>query len=150
MNDVSLFRLYLLRACYAVLAVSQGAVQLHLFFHHAHWTLNSGLAHSFLLALAALSLVGVRYPLQMLPIFIYELLWKLIWLFGIALPLWLANQFDAETRKAFFEIGPVIVLIPIIPWRYIFRNYLAKPGDRWTNRVPVTLERAPAALRSDP
>lgn len=147
MNDVSLFRLYLLRACYALLAVSQGSIQLPLFFHHAPWTLNSGMAHSFLLALATLSLVGVRYPLQLLPIFIYELLWKLIWLVGIALPLWLANQVDAETREAFFQIGPIIVLIPIIPWRYIFQNYISKPGDRWTSRAPVTSERAPAALR---
>jgi hypothetical protein len=59
---------------------------------------------------------------------IYELLWKFIWLLSIALPLWLANQVDADTRKAFFEIGPVVVLIPFIPWRYVFQNYVSKPG----------------------
>jgi hypothetical protein len=62
----------------------------------------------------------------------YEILWKSIWLVGIALPLWLANQVDADTRKAFFEIALVIVLIPFIPWRYVFQTYIAKPGDRWT------------------
>jgi len=125
--------------------VAQGSIQLPLFLRHGHWTLNSGVAHSFLFALAALSLVGVRYPLQMLPLLVYELLWKLIWLLGIALPLWLANQVDAETREAFFEIAPIVVLIPIIPWLYIFRNYLAKAGDRWTPRAATHTELAPAA-----
>jgi len=133
--NVSLVRLYLLRVLYAVLAASEGFIQLRLFLHHDHWSQASGVAHCFLLALAILSIVGVRYPLQMLPLLVYELLWKTIWLVGIALPLWLANQVDADTRKAFFEIAPVYVLIPFIPWRYVFQNYIAKPGDRWTSRT---------------
>ena len=144
---VSLLRVYLLRAIYAVLALAQGSIQLPLFLHHDHWSLAAGGAHSFLLALAILSVVGVRYPLQMLPVLIYEILWKFIWLAGVALPLWLANQVDAETRRAFFEIGPVVVLIPFIPWRYVLQNYIAKPGDPWTSRAPVTSEPATAAVQ---
>ena len=143
---VSLFRLYLLRAIYALGALALGSVQLPLFIHHSHWTQATGVAHCFLLALAILWLVGVRYPLQMLPLLFYELLWKFIWLAGIALPLWLANQVDADTRKAFFEIAPVVILIPFIPWRYVYRNYIAKPGDRWTSRTPIASEPAAAAL----
>jgi hypothetical protein len=145
--NVSLFRLYLLRAMYAVLAVGQGSIQIPLFLHHGHWTQGSAAAHSFLLALAVLSLVGLRYPLQMLPLLFYELLWKFIWLAGIALPLWLANQVDADTRESFFEIAPIVVIIPFLPWRYIYQNYIAKPGDRWINRAPATPEPAPAAQR---
>jgi hypothetical protein len=140
--SISLFRLYMLRATYALLALAEGSIQLRSFFQHPHWSLAQGGSHSFLLALALLAAVGVRYPLQMLPMLIYELLWKFIWLAGIALPLWLADQIDAETRQAFFEIAPVVVLIPIIPWRYVFRNYVSKPGDRWTNNAPVTSEPA--------
>jgi hypothetical protein len=146
--SVSLFRLYLLRATYALLALAEGSIQLPLFFHHDHWTLAQGGSHSFLLALAILAIVGVRHPLQMLPLLFYEILWKTIWIAGIALPLWLAGQMDAETRRAFFEIGPVIVLVPIIPWRYVFQNYVSKPGDRWTNRAPVSPE--PATTDSHP
>jgi len=135
MNDVSLFHLYVLRFFYAVLAIGQGVIQVPLFLHHGHWTLTGGVAHSFLLALAVLSIVGVRYPLQMLPLLIYELLWKMIWLLGIALPLWLANQFDADTRKSFFEIAPVVILIPFIPWRYVFAKYVMRPGDRWVSHA---------------
>jgi hypothetical protein len=114
-----------------ILAVAEGSIQLQAFLHHAHWNVTSGAAHSFLLALALLSIVGIRYPLGMLPLLIYELLWKMIWLCGYALPLWAANQVDADTRKSFFEIAPVVILFPLLPWRYIFSKYLKKPGDRW-------------------
>lgn len=130
-DAIALWRLYVLRACYAVLAAAEGSIQVSAFLHHAHWTPASGAAHSFLLALALLSIVGIRYPLGMLPLLVYELLWKMIWLGGVALPLWAANQVDADTRKSFFEIAPVIILIPLLPWGYIFSNYLKKAGDRW-------------------
>src|SRR4051794_11846308 len=127
----SLWRPYVLRACYGVLGFAEGSIQLGAFLHHPHWTQASAAAHSFLLALALLSIVGIRYPLRMLPLLVYELLWKMIWLCGVALPLWLANQVDADTREAFFEIAPVIILIPLLPWGYIFSEYVKKPGDRW-------------------
>jgi hypothetical protein len=130
-DAISLWRLYVLRALYAILAAGLGSTELPAFLHHAHWTLNSGVAHSFLLALALLSIAGIRYPLGMLPLLVYELLWKTIWLCGIALPLWAANQVDADTRNSFFKIAPVIILVPLLPWGYILSNYLKKPGDRW-------------------
>lgn len=130
-DGVPLWRLYVLRALYAILAASEGSIQMSAFLHHPHWTQASAVAHSFTLALALLSIAGIRYPLQMLPLLVYEILWKMVWLFGVALPLWLANQVDPDTHKAFFEIAPVVILIPLLPWGYIFSNYLKKPGDRW-------------------
>ena len=131
MTRVSLLRLYVLRAAYGLLAVAEGSIQLQAFLHHPHWTVTSGAAHSFFAALASLSFVGIRHPLQMLPLLVYELLWKSIWLLGFALPLWLANQFDAEMRSAFFQIAPVVVLIPIIPWRYIWEKFGKERGEPW-------------------
>jgi hypothetical protein len=45
--------------------------------------------------------------------------------------LWAANQIDADTRKSFFELAPVIILFPLLPRGYIFSNYPKKPADRW-------------------
>jgi hypothetical protein len=45
--------------------------------------------------------------------------------------LWLSDQVDADTRQSFFEIAPIVILVPLIPWNYIFSNFLKKPGDRW-------------------
>lgn len=130
-DPAPLWRLYVLRALYAILAGAEGSIQLSAFLHHAHWTPAGGVAHSFLLALALLSAVGIRYPLGMLPLLVYELLWKTVWLCGIALPLWAAGQLDPDTRRSFFEIAPVVILFPLLPWRYIFFNFLKKPADRW-------------------
>jgi hypothetical protein len=127
MTEVSMVRLYILRVMYAILGLAQGFIQFPLFLNHPHWTLASSAVHSFLAALAALSLVGIFYPLRMLPLLVYELLWKSIWLLGIALPLWLNNQFDPDTRQTFYECIGVVILIPIIPWRYFFRG----PADPW-------------------
>lgn len=141
MTEVSLVRLYILRFLFAVLAFAQSAIQLPLFVHHAHWTVTSGAVHSFLLALALLSFVGIRYPLRMLPLMIYELTWKSIWLLGVALPAWLAGQFDRDMQSSFYEIAPIVVLFPLMPWRYIWATYVKSPGDRW-RKAPASPARA--------
>jgi len=129
MNNVSNFRLYVLRFLYAVLGVGLGISEVPLFLRQQHWTQADAVAHSFFLALAALSFFGLRSPLQMLPLLIFELLWKSIWLIGVALPMWLANQLDADTLKALPKIAPVvIIIIPFIPWRYVLAEYLVRSG----------------------
>ncbi len=65
----------------------------------------------------------------MLPLLIYELLWKMIWLLAVALPLWLAHQLDADTLKSLPTIAPVVIIIPFIPWRYVFAKYLLHPSQ---------------------
>jgi hypothetical protein len=133
-NEVSSIRLTILRAMYAVMGFALGYQQFPLFFHHPQWPLTNGMAHCFLAALAALSLVGIVYPLRMLPVLIYELAWKSFWLLGIALPLWLTNQVDADTRQMFYESIGVVILIPIIPWRFFFRG---RPDPwRWRASPP--------------
>lgn len=128
---VPLWQLYGLRILFALIAVAQGSMQLPLFFNHPHWTVMSGAAHSFLLALAILSFVGIRYPLQMLPVLLWELSWKVLWLVVVALPAWQAGPLDQAMLENLIEIA-VVVIIPIaMPWGYVFNKYLKQPGDRW-------------------
>jgi hypothetical protein len=126
-------RLYLLRALYLLLAVGQGSEQLPALIHHAHvWGFWEGVTRSMLAALALLALLGLRYPLQMLSLLFYELAWKSIWMLSIALPLWLAHRVDADTAENVLIIGMGVILCPIvIPWTYVFANYVKRPGDRW-------------------
>jgi hypothetical protein len=43
-----------------------------------------------------------------------------------------ANEACAGTAKNVFAIGTGVVLCPlVIPWGYVFTNYLRKAGDRW-------------------
>lgn len=130
--EVSTFRLYLMRALYLLICVGLGSIVWPRIVNHARWDVMEGVAFSLLAALSALAALGVRYPLQMLPLLLFELLWKAIWLIAVALPLWLDHQLDAETMSTVFDCLLGVVICPIvIPWPYVFEHYVKKPGDRW-------------------
>src|SRR6266566_6186703 len=131
--EESTFRLYLLRGLYLLICIGLGSMIWPLMFHHRPWSVMHGVANSLLAALSALMALGIRYPLQMLPLLLFELLWKTIWLVAIALPLWYAHQLDAETMETVQACLIGVILCPlVIPWPYVLATYVKKPGDRWT------------------
>lgn len=132
MTEVSLPRLYALRAGYLLIAAGLAAtVWPSLLDHPPQWPLMTSVVCSLLAAVSVLAVVGIRYPLQMLPVLFFELLWKSIWLIAVARPLWSANELDARTWATVTDCLLVVILLPIIPWRYAVSQYVAKPGDRW-------------------
>ena len=133
MTGVSTFRLYLLRATYLLISVGlafdQGPGLLH---HPDTWTLMRGVVCSLLAAMSLLSLLGLRYPLQMLPLLLFELVWKTIWLIAFAWPLWSTHRMDAGSRETAVNCLMGIVILPlVIPWPYVVAHYVKKPGHRW-------------------
>jgi hypothetical protein len=136
MTDVSLPRLYALRAGYLLIAVGLAATVWPLLINHSpQWPLMNSVVCSLLAAVSVLAAVGIRYPLQMLPVLLFEILWKSIWLIVIALPLWSANQIDARTWQTVRDCLYGAILLPLVPWRYVVSQYLTKPGDRWRRRT---------------
>jgi hypothetical protein len=130
--DVPVFRLYALRAGYLLLVVGLGSQIWPAMIHHTKpWDLMHGVACSMLAALSALAVLGLRYPLRMLPLLFFELMWKAIWLIAIALPLWSAGHMDANTASTVQDCLVGTVFLIVIPWRYVLANYLGKPGDGW-------------------
>jgi len=76
--------------------------------------------------------LGIRYPLKMLPVMLFEFLWKAVWVAAIGLPLWRAHQLDADSAETLKACLMGVVLVPlIIPWPYFWANYMKAPGDRW-------------------
>jgi hypothetical protein len=138
MTEVSLFRLYALRAAYLLIALGLAVTVWPLVISHSpQWPLMNSVVCSLLAAVSVLAAVGIRYPLQMLPVLLFELLWKSIWLIAVALPLWSANQIDARTWDTVKDCVVGVVLIPLIPWRYVIAQYVTRPGDRWRSaRLP--------------
>ena len=132
MTDVPVWRLYALRACYLLLAVGLGLVIWPGIIHHDKpWSLMGGVVKCMLGALGALAVIGLRYPLKMLPLLFFEMAWKALWLIVVALPLWRAGQLDADTTETAAECLGVVIFLPIIPWRYVARTFALAPGDRW-------------------
>lgn len=82
-------------------------------------------------AYSIISFIGIRYPLKMLPIVLFEIIYKIAWLCIVAYPLWqrgeLAGSPAAEmTRVYIWVIFPMVAM----PWRYLFRNFIwGKPQN---------------------
>jgi hypothetical protein len=132
---VPLWRLYVLRALYLLAVVGLGIEIWPSLLHHDHpWTLTQGVVKCMLAAVSLLALLGLRYPLKLLPLLFFEMAWKGLWLAVVALPAWRAGTMDAATRETAVACAMVIVVPLVIPWRYAVANYLAGPGDRWGTR----------------
>lgn len=130
--EVSLFRLYMLRAAYLVMATGLGVYIWPVVIHHTNeLAATQGVRFALLAGLGATAALGLRYPLQMLPTLLFELIWKAIYLIAFALPLWSAHQINAAIAEDIKAVVMVVVFIPLIPWRYVFAHYVVKHGDRW-------------------
>ena len=132
MFEVSLFRLYALRAAYLLLVVGLGVEIWPGIIHHDRpWELMQGVVKCILAAVSLLALIGLRYPLQMIPLLMFEIIWKGMWLGLVAAPLWVRGAMDEDTWSAAFACLIGVVFPLVIPWRYVFNAFIAEPGARW-------------------
>jgi hypothetical protein len=130
-TSLSLRQLYALRVGYLVLGLGLAVIKVPLFLNHEPWTLTEGVLQCMLAALSILALVGLRYPVQMLPILLFESAWKLIWLSVVALPMSISAEMDPATLDNTYKCAWVLIILAVIPWRYVYTQYVAKRGDRW-------------------
>jgi hypothetical protein len=98
---------------------------------HEPWELMHGTVLAMLVAMSVLALLGLRYPQQMLPILLFEVGWKALWLGVVALPLWLDDNLTGATREQTIKVLWVIIVIAVIPWRHAFRQLVLARGERW-------------------
>lgn len=131
-TTLSPLRLNLLRVPYAILVIGLG---IFIWPSILDGSIQSAGAHSasmaMLGALSALSLLGLRSPLKMLPLLFFELGWKLIWLLGVALPHWTGGTMDDAMAQTAIECIAVAIFIPFIPWSYVWRTYITAQGEPW-------------------
>ena len=136
-GGVGVVRLYLLRAGYLLLVVGLGLTVWPQIRQHAKsWELMHGVVACMLGAISALALLGLRYPLQMLPLLFFEVTWKAIWLVAVALPAWTAHRMDSDTSETAVECLMAAVFLAVVPWDHVVRRYVRQAGDRW-RRAPA-------------
>lgn len=137
-EPVSRLRLNMLRAYYALMAFGTAAVFWPSLVNHSHeWGIAHGAQYSLLAALSPLALLGLRYPLGMLPIVIYEFLWKALWFVFVVAPIYVADRMTEAVWANVFACGVAIVLTPLIlPWSHVWRTYVLAPADPWRAVAP--------------
>jgi hypothetical protein len=130
--QISPLRLNLLRIGYLMLVVGLGLVIWpELLGPVGAMSLQRGVVVAMLCALSLLSLLGLRYPLRMLPLLLFEMTWKTIWLAAVALRLWLAQRLDAAATEMMIECLVVVVIFAVTPWDYVFGAFVRQPSEAW-------------------
>ena len=127
-----LIRLYTLRICYLILAVGLGLVIWpSVVSHTSDFAIRNGAQMSLLAGIGLVALLGLRYPVKMIPLLLFELTWKIIYMVAFALPLWSAHQINAAVASDIAACALVIIFLPLMPWGYVVKEFAAAPGDRW-------------------
>jgi hypothetical protein len=69
-----------------------------------------------LAAISLLAIVGLRYPLKMLPLLFFEIS---------------ANNIDADSADTIQACLMAFIFPIVIPWCYALANFVHQSGDRW-------------------
>ncbi|MGH6914389.1 MAG: hypothetical protein ACREH3_11865, partial [Geminicoccales bacterium] len=76
----------------------------------------------------SLALFGLIRPLRWLPLMLFTIGYKTLWLAFVAWPLWRAGTLAGSAAE---EMAYVFAMVPllavVVPWGYVWREYLAWP-----------------------
>jgi hypothetical protein len=93
--------------------------------HQGPWDHVRAVAFCVWATYTTMSALGVIHPLKFLPIMIFMIGYKVLWLIVVAYPLWragtLAGSPAEEMAKVFMWISLPIIAVP---WKYVFQNYV--------------------------
>ncbi|MAP96351.1 MAG: hypothetical protein CMK07_15510 [Ponticaulis sp.] len=129
---LSSLRLIVMRIPYALTGILFGlTVWPTLFQFRGEFEPTEGVAYAFWGALTLLALIGLRFPVKMLPILLIQFLYKLIWILAVGLPHLNKETMSAEMLELLQAnaIGVAIDAIAI-PWLFVARNYIGQMFTR--------------------
>jgi hypothetical protein len=139
-TNLSLTRVHLMRAGYLFMGAGLAAAKWPLLPDAANLPLYEGVTLCMLAALSLLALLGLRYPVGMLPVLLFESAWKLLWLGLVALPNAVRGDLDAATGDTAVNCSLVVVVLAVIPWRHVWRTYALSAPDPWRS-APSAVQR---------
>ena len=126
---VSLMRLYAIRAV-CLLGIWGLQPTVTTLVNHAPD--ERGMLKAMISGLWVMCFITLRYPLKMIPILLFELVWKMLWLIFFGLPQWWAGVGSPRLSEDLWSIGafPIVCML-VIPWGYVWSHYVREPADRW-------------------
>jgi hypothetical protein len=131
-DELSTRRLNVMRFGYAFMGVGLAIVKWPLLIQDApSLPVWEGVVTCLLTAMSLLAFLGLRYPVRMLPILLFEVAWKILWIAVVAIPHLVADDMNPATGEILFNCYFVVVIIAVIPWGYVWRRYVRTPGNAW-------------------
>lgn len=125
-SGVRPINVWLLRLLYLCMAVFVGIENwATILAHQGTWDPVRAVAFCVWATYPTLSLLGVIHPLKMLPIVIFMIGYKLLWLAVVAYPLWRAGTLAGSPAEGMARIflGTWVPLL-IVPWGYVWDTYV--------------------------
>jgi hypothetical protein len=124
-------RLNLMRAGYLFMTVGLALVKWPHLPQAADLPLYEGVTLCLLTAMSLLALLGLRYPVTLLPVLLFESAWKVLWLGLVAVPQAFRGDLDAATSQTATHCALVVVILAVIPWRYVWQQYVVAESEAW-------------------
>lgn len=118
--------IYLLRVLYFLMFVGVGLQTWGTIINHqGPWDHTRAVAFCVWTAYPTLSIFGLLRPLGWLPIVIFMVFYKTLWVIVVAYPLWRVGALagsPAEEMAHIFVWSPIVAIF--VPWVYVFKNYV--------------------------
>ncbi|MDQ4123718.1 MAG: hypothetical protein M3209_19950 [Acidobacteriota bacterium] len=122
--NIYLLRLFYFLMAFFVATDSWSAI----FTHDGQWDRFRAMSVCVWAAYSTLSVFGLIHPLKWLPIMIFMIFYKTLWLLVVAYPLWREGALSGSPAE---EMTSVFLMVPLVmiavPWKYVFENYIYKP-----------------------
>ena len=121
--------IFLLRVIYLLMCTLMARTAwTNILGHHGAWEPYRAMGDCVWAAYGTLALLGLLQPLRMLPLVLFMIFYKTLWLAVVALPLLRAGTFagsSAEELTYIFMAAPVFALC--VPWGYVVRRFVMIP-----------------------
>lgn len=96
-----------------------------LFTHKGAWDPTRAVAWCTWAAYSTLAILGVFHTLRMLPIMLFMIFYKGLWLNVVAFPLWSTDSLKGSPAEGMaYMFSSIIIPIIFMPWKYVFKKYI--------------------------
>lgn len=129
-------QIFLMRLGFLLVIVLVGNIAWsNILTHEGDWDPLQAVALSMWAGSSVLAVLGLINPLRWIPLVLFEIAYKSIWLVVVAYPMWSAGTLAGSRAEGIaLSFVPVIVPILVLPWGYVLRTYVWP--NRWS-RKPV-------------
>lgn len=118
--------IYVLRVYFTLMFFMMGyTAWTEIFTHNGEWNPIKAVTWCVWAAYATISFIGFYNTLKMLPIVVFMVFYKALWLVVVAYPLWITDTLMSSPSEELANIFIwAMAALPFIPWKYFFTHYI--------------------------